>query len=196
VADEAGQSLRTLYQYFASKEDLLLAVFEEAMITYATLIRAAIEEMTNPLERVAGAMLAAMHMPDVSPPGVQRGLARLRLRLGEVEPELIGRAQAAVTTLMADVVQGAADDGSISVPDVESVTFVVLALNTSFITSEALGNDAGVRRPDLVDVARFCLQGMGATASDEWLRDVESRLRLPTASPRRARTNRKKPAAR
>ena len=26
VADEAGQSLRTLYQYFASKDDLLLAV--------------------------------------------------------------------------------------------------------------------------------------------------------------------------
>ena len=35
VADEAGQSLRTLYQYFESKDDLLLAVFEEAMRTYA-----------------------------------------------------------------------------------------------------------------------------------------------------------------
>src|SRR5271154_4843621 len=35
VADEAGQSLRTLYQYFESKKDLLLAVFEEAMRTYA-----------------------------------------------------------------------------------------------------------------------------------------------------------------
>ena len=35
VADEAGQSLRTLYQYFESKDDLLLAVFEESMRTYA-----------------------------------------------------------------------------------------------------------------------------------------------------------------
>ena len=35
VADEAGQSLRTLYQYFESKDDLLLAVFEEAMGIYA-----------------------------------------------------------------------------------------------------------------------------------------------------------------
>ena len=42
VADEAGQSLRTLYQYFESKDDLLLAVHEEAMRTYARLIRAAI----------------------------------------------------------------------------------------------------------------------------------------------------------
>ena len=42
VADEAHQSLRTLYQYFESKDDLLLAVFEEAMRTYARLIRTAI----------------------------------------------------------------------------------------------------------------------------------------------------------
>ena len=44
VADEAGQSLRTLYQYFESKDDLLLAVFEEAMKTYARMIRESIAE--------------------------------------------------------------------------------------------------------------------------------------------------------
>src|SRR5207344_2436590 len=46
VADEAGQSLRTLYQYFSSKDDLLLAVFEEAMRTYAQLIERAIAGLT------------------------------------------------------------------------------------------------------------------------------------------------------
>src|SRR5665647_244081 len=45
VADEAGQSLRTLYQYFESKEDLLLAVYEEAMRTYARLITAAVAQL-------------------------------------------------------------------------------------------------------------------------------------------------------
>ena len=53
VADEAGQSLRTLYQYFESKDDLLLAVHEEAMRTYARLIRAAIAGVDAPLERLA-----------------------------------------------------------------------------------------------------------------------------------------------
>ena len=43
VADEAGQSLRTLYQYFESKDDLLLAVYEEAMGTYARIIVGAID---------------------------------------------------------------------------------------------------------------------------------------------------------
>ena len=81
VADEAGQSLRTLYQYFESKDDLLLAVFEEAMRTYARLIARAIVDFTDPLERLAAAMVAAVRMPEVTGSGVDRGLVRLRLRL-------------------------------------------------------------------------------------------------------------------
>jgi DNA-binding transcriptional regulator YbjK len=53
VADEADRSLRTLYQYFTSKDDLLLAVFEEAMRTYARIIRAAVADLDDPLERLA-----------------------------------------------------------------------------------------------------------------------------------------------
>src|SRR5262245_51301677 len=56
VADEAGQSLRTLYQYFESKDDLLLAVFEEAMRVYAQIIRDAIVELDEADERLAGAI--------------------------------------------------------------------------------------------------------------------------------------------
>ena len=62
VADEAGQSLRTLYQYFSSKDDLLLAVYEEAMRTYARLITAAVAQLEDPLERLAGGIMAATRM--------------------------------------------------------------------------------------------------------------------------------------
>ena len=99
VADEAGQSLRTLYQYFESKNDLLLAVFEEAMRTYAQLIDEAIADLDDPLERLAGAMLAAVRMPELSGAALDRGLIRLRVKLSETQPELVGRAQSAVTSL-------------------------------------------------------------------------------------------------
>ena len=59
VANEAGQSLRTLYQYFESKDDLALAVFEEAMKRYAKMIRSSIAELEDPLERLVGAVVAA-----------------------------------------------------------------------------------------------------------------------------------------
>src|SRR3954462_10113637 len=87
VADEAGQSLRTLYQYFESKDDLMLAVFEEAMRLFARMIRYAIADLDDPVDRLAGGILAAARMHERSTSGVDRGLAKLRLKLTEVEPE-------------------------------------------------------------------------------------------------------------
>ena len=189
VADEAGQSLRTLYQYFESKDDLLLAVFEEAMRTYAQMIDRAVGELTDPLERLAGAILAALRMPEFSGTGVDRGLTRLRLKLSEVEPDLVGRAQAALTSLVRGLVEAAAGAGRISVADAEGATFMILSLNAAFVTTDTLGNDAGVRRPDLFAVASFCLHGLGADVDGDWLAGVDRRLRLP-ARRRRARAPR------
>lgn len=179
VADEAGQSLRTLYQYFESKDDLLLAVFEEAMRTYAVLIRRAIDDLDDPLERLAGAMVAAVSMPAFSDSGLDRGLARLRLSLAESEPELVGRSQQAVTALMRQLVVAAAEAKAITVDDPEAATFLVLALNAAYITTERLGNDTGLRRPDTAGIVGFCLRGLGAEVPPGWLDGVTARLRLP-----------------
>ncbi len=187
VADEAGQSLRTLYQYFASKDDLLLAVFEEAMRTYTKMIGRAIDDLSDPLERLAGALIAALRMPEHSGTGVDRGLTRLRLKLAEVDPQHVGQAQAALTSLVRDLAEAAAADGRITVRDPEGATFMVLSLNAAFITAQTLGNDAGVRRPELFAVVAFSLQGLGADVDDGWLASVDARLRLP-ARRRRAGT--------
>ena len=166
VADEAGQSLRTLYQYFASKDDLLLAVFEEAMRTYTKMIARAIDDLSDPLERLAGALIAALRMPEHSGTGVDRGLTRLRLKLAEVDPQHVGEAQAALTSLVRELAEAAAADGRITVRDPEGATFMVLSLNAAFITAQTLGNDAGVRRPELFAVVAFCLHGLGADVDD------------------------------
>jgi AcrR family transcriptional regulator len=186
VADEAGQSLRTLYQYFESKDDLLLAVFEEAMRTYAQLVEQAISQLDDPLERLAGAMVAALRMPEVSGSGIDRGLVRLRLRLSETKPELVGRAQSAVTTLVSDLVGAAAAAGRIRAEDPDAVTFMILSLNAAFITTGMLGNDAGVQRPAVGGITSFCLRGLGAEVDDEWCNSIASRLQFPRARPRRA----------
>jgi AcrR family transcriptional regulator len=185
VADEAGQSLRTLYQYFESKDDLLLAVFEESMRMYAQLVERSIRQIEDPLERLAGAIVAAVRMPEMSGSGVNRGLVRLRLRLSETRPEMVGRAQSAITTLVSNLVQAAAEAGRIQAPDPEAVTFMILSLNAAFITTGMVGNDAGVRRPDLVGFTSFCLRGLGAELEGEWYDDIASRVQLPTP---RART--------
>jgi AcrR family transcriptional regulator len=186
VADEAGQSLRTLYQYFESKDDLLLALFEEVMRTYAQLIEEAIDPLEDPLERLAGAMVAAVRMPEVSGSGVDRGFVRLRLKLSQAEPELVGRAQAAVSTLLSGLVRAAADSGRIAVEDPEGATFMLLSLNAAYITAQTVGNDAGVHRPDLVAMTSFCLRGLGAQLEDGWYESISSRLRMDHLSSGRA----------
>jgi AcrR family transcriptional regulator len=191
VADEAGQSLRTLYQYFESKDDLLLAVFEEAMRTYARLIRAAVADLTDPVERLAGAMVAAARMPEYTGSGVDRGLARLRLRLAEAKPDLVGRAQASLTSLVRELVDDATATGPGTVADPEAATFMLLSLNAAVITSDTLGNDAGVRPPDVSALAGFCLRGLGAELDEGWYDDVTARLHFPsrrsTTAPSRRR---------
>lgn len=187
VANEAGQSLRTLYQYFESKDDLLLAVFEEAMRTYARILRAAIEGLEDPLDRLAGGVIAALRMPDFSETGIDRGLARLRLRLGEVDPDLVARSQEPVTALMRELVQAAADSGQISPSDPEEATYVILALRAASITSRTLGNDFGVELPSIAEITSFCLRGVGAEVDQSWLDHIEAQLNLPASGIRLGR---------
>jgi AcrR family transcriptional regulator len=187
VADEAGQSLRTLYQYFESKDDLLLAVFEEAMRTYAVLIEQSISQLDDPLERLAGAMVAAARMPEFSGPGFDRGLVRLRLRLSQTRPDLVARAQEALTTLVCGLVEAAAASGQLDAGDPEAATFMILSLNAAVITADSVGNDAGVNRPDVVGLTSFCLRGLGAHLKDSWYESFAARLRFPTQPPGRTR---------
>jgi AcrR family transcriptional regulator len=179
VADEAGQSLRTLYQYFASKDDLLLAVFEEAMRTYARILKAAIADLDDPLERLAGSVLAAAHLPAMhGKAGVDRGLVHLRLQLGQADPDLIARSQAPVTALYRDLIEAAAADGSLTALGVDEATYFLVSTRTSFLISMTVGNEYGLRSPNLIDLSMFCLGGLGIHRPREWHQQVDERLEL------------------
>jgi AcrR family transcriptional regulator len=180
VADEAGQSLRTLYHYFESKDDLLLAVFEEAMGTYARMIRTAIAGLEDPLERLAGAIIAAARMPEVSNPGVDRGLARFRLKLGEVDPNLVARAQEPVASLFRNLVEEASKAGAIRDCDPEEATYLIMALNSAYIIGQTLGNNSGLRRPTVLGLTSFCLEGLSASLPEGWQERLSAGVRIPS----------------
>ncbi|MEX5712974.1 TetR/AcrR family transcriptional regulator [Parafrankia sp. FMc6] len=182
VADEAGQSLRTLYQYFASKDDLLLAVYEEAMRTYARIIRAAIATIEDPVERLAGGVIAAARMPALhDKAGVDRGLSQLRLQIGQVDPNLVARSQAPVTALYQELIgdaTAAVATASAPVLGVEQATYFLMSVRTSLVLSTTLGNEYGLRLPDVMDLSVFCLGGLGIVRPREWHSQVDERLAL------------------
>ncbi|MEU5880574.1 TetR/AcrR family transcriptional regulator [Spirillospora sp. NPDC047279] len=73
VVDRSRQSLRSFYQHFDGKHELLLALFEDAMRRSADQIRAAADGQDDPLERlrVAVQLLFELCRPD---PAAQRPL--------------------------------------------------------------------------------------------------------------------------
>lgn len=194
VADEAGQSLRTLYQYFESKDDLLLALFEEGMLAYSKLIERTVEQFGDPLERLAGAILAALRMPEISESGVNRGLARLRIRLSDTNAEAVGRAQSSVVAVIRALIGDAQDADRISIDDLDGATFLILSLNTAIITAQRVGNDTGVRSPAQLEAVRFCLAGMGADVSSVDLASIDRRVRSAFPPPKSATKAEKKAA--
>jgi AcrR family transcriptional regulator len=52
VVERSGQSLRTFYQYFGGKHELLLALFEESVRAEAVHLQEAIDEVDDPLDRL------------------------------------------------------------------------------------------------------------------------------------------------
>jgi AcrR family transcriptional regulator len=73
VVDRSRQSLRSFYQHFDGKHELLLALFEDALRRSANQIRAAASGQSDPLDRlkVAVQLLFELSRPD---PGAQRPL--------------------------------------------------------------------------------------------------------------------------
>ena len=54
VVERSGQSLRSFYQYFAGKHELLLALFEESVRSSTAQVLAHIDGVDDPLERLRG----------------------------------------------------------------------------------------------------------------------------------------------
>jgi AcrR family transcriptional regulator len=52
VVERSGQSLRSFYQYFAGKHELLLALFEESVRSTAEQLQETVNEIDDPFERL------------------------------------------------------------------------------------------------------------------------------------------------
>ena len=69
VVDRSGQSLRSFYQYFAGKHELLLALFDEAILSTARRLEEQIESEKTPLERLHGFVVGYYRMCLPAPRG-------------------------------------------------------------------------------------------------------------------------------
>ena len=117
VVEKSGQSLRSFYQYFGGKQELLLALFEEVVRSTAEELRERIEAESTPLERLHRFVLDyyAVCRP-TSKKGKKRpafALAEFAQQLMTANPQEATRAYSPIVSLFDEVLGEAVNAGVI-----------------------------------------------------------------------------------
>lgn len=130
VVERSGQSLRSFYQYFAGKHELLLALFEEAVRTTAVHLEGVIEGEDDPLERLrlfADAYYRACRPSSIRSSSANSAMAEFAQQLLTKHPKAAAQAFAPLAALCERLLDDASEAGAIrSGLDHSQITGVVL----------------------------------------------------------------------
>jgi AcrR family transcriptional regulator len=186
VADTAGQSLRTLYQHFSSKDDLILAVFEEQAQHHVEYVSSEVDRYEDPLDRLAALIIAASRGSDGGRTSNRTiALAHYRMKLVVTHPDDLAVVQAPFVSLARSVLADAHHAGAIHIANVDHMTYVVATLKSAFLHSHVLGNELGIEMPSVTELAEFCLRGLGASLPDKFRSGTRTQNgRTKAAAPR------------
>ncbi|MEO5586086.1 MAG: TetR family transcriptional regulator, partial [Novosphingobium sp.] len=109
VLNRTGLARRAFYEQFAGKDDLVLAVFEQAMRFAADMYREMVAPITDPIERLKVIIVSIGHgaaTPDEAASGennlMAAALSREHLRLAEARPDELQQALQPLMALIVD----------------------------------------------------------------------------------------------
>jgi AcrR family transcriptional regulator len=166
VIDRSKQSLRGFYQYFDSKDELLLALFEESVRESAEDLRAVVDAETDPLQRLRAFTIRLHEWCDPAEGPRKRGahnrrpISEFSVQLAATHPDRVKAALAPVTALLIGLVEQAAAAKAITTRDPRRTA----ALVQQTVMYSWFGNRL-IRNPRLRLTAEetweFCLRGIG-----------------------------------
>src|SRR5436190_22263194 len=120
VVERSGQSLRSFYQYFAGKYELLLALFEESVRATAEHLREDLAEEKDPFDRLHRFAVEYYRMCRPAPKGKASrkgpnpaGMAEFAQQLLTEHPKEASRAFVPLVTLFEELLDDAARAGLI-----------------------------------------------------------------------------------
>ena len=167
VIDRSKQSLRSFYEYFDTKDELVLALFEETVRDAGRDIRTAVDAESDPLARLR---TFAIRLHEWCDPGEaprkrgahhRRAISEMSMRLAGDHSTRVLAALSPVSRLLSELVDAAADAGAIHVADTRRAA----ALLQQTVLYSWFGNRL-VENPKLRLTAeetwQFCLHGLGA----------------------------------
>jgi AcrR family transcriptional regulator len=116
VVERSGQSLRSFYQYFGGKQELLLALFEESVRSTAEDVREKVGQEDDPLERLHRFVVEYYRLcrptrKGRSKKGSPLALAEFAQQLMTAHPQEATRAYSPLVSLFEDVFTEAVEAG-------------------------------------------------------------------------------------
>jgi AcrR family transcriptional regulator len=165
VVDRSKQSLRSFYQHFDGKHELLLALFEDALAQGAAEIREVAFASPDPLRclRTAVEVLFEQSRPN---PGDARPLFNdFALRLLVRHPAQVAIAHQSLLAVFTELIERAAEAGAI--PPGRPRRRASLVMQTVMFTAQANGVPADGHSVPVTseEVWRFCLGGISVVTA-------------------------------
>jgi len=158
VVERSKLSLRGFYQAFASKDDLLLALFEEYMASGAEMQRDMLRRIVDPVEQIHAYLASYWGTPQ--DPRVTRALAQYHLTLAMTRPADLSHALDPARALLLESVRAGVGSGRIRGDiDPQRLTEILMATGITAIHTAVTHSDV---LPDAMpdEIWKFCLSGI------------------------------------
>ena len=162
VVETSGMSLRSFYQYFATKDDLLLALVEEAVTDYVADIRARIEPVSDPVEMLRLLVKTMFSAADLSSSS-SRGMVLFSWHLADSRTEEFSAIFNPQVTMVAEILEAGVASGVFR-NDIEVPVLAGLVMHTvvSVLDMRILGVRMSPRVINEDDLVGWCLAGVRA----------------------------------
>jgi TetR/AcrR family transcriptional regulator len=164
LAAEAGVAIQTFYRYFASKDELLLAVIGDAMIDRVDRWAAAAGELPDPLARLKYFITSSLERigGDSHDAAMTKFVVSTRWRLHKQFPKELAEAERPFVDLVRSEVNSAIEGGLLNPPDPEWDSWFVTELVRSVYHYYAFAAHAD-GEIELVKerLWQFCLTALG-----------------------------------
>jgi len=165
VIDRSKQSLRGFYQYFDGKDELLLALFEDAVIESAAELRDVVDAESDPIARLR-AFVIRLHEwcePAVTPrkrgKHNRRPISEFSVQLAVAHPERVKAALEPVSLMVLELVEEAAASGAIKVTDTRrAAALVQQSVMYSWFGNRLIQDPR--KRISAEETWEFCLHGL------------------------------------
>jgi AcrR family transcriptional regulator len=182
IVERSKMSLRSFYQHFGSKDELLIALFEEAIAGYIARLRTIVETHDDPVEQLQAFVTGLIGTVESTPAPASRALTLFHLQLADAHPNEFATALTPQIELLMEIIEAGVSTGQFR-SDVGPRQLAMLLMQT--LVSVMHMNVLGIQ-----------LTGVKVTADEVWtycLGGIAPPAVVPT---RRPRTPRRRPLTR